>query len=188
VQTIAAGNNWKQVSIGWNFMSAIKTDGTLWVWGFNAFGQLGTDDLIGYSSPVQTIAAGTNWRQVDCGNQHMGAIKTDGTLWMWGENFYGQLATNDKVGRSSPVQTIAGGTNWKQLACGEASTQTIKTDGRLWVWGLNEYGQLATEDNDERISPVQTITGGTNWKQVSVGQFCAAAIRDDSSDLFYQPL
>ena len=76
----------------------------------------------------QTIAGGTNWKQVTGGNNLNMAIKTDGTLWLWGRNFYGGLGTNDLVHRSSPVQTVAGGTNWKQVSSGYSSVSAIRED------------------------------------------------------------
>jgi alpha-tubulin suppressor-like RCC1 family protein len=178
IQTIAGGTNWKQVSSGGYHTAAIKTDGTLWSWGVNGDGQLGINDIVHRSSPVQTIAGGTNWKLVSGGLYHTAAIKTDGTLWLWGRNQYGQLGVNDRTSRSSPVQTIAGGTNWKQVSGGFYHTAAIKTDGTLWLWGRNSYGQLGINDRTSRSSPVQTIAGGTNWKQVSSGWYHTAAITD----------
>ena len=170
VQTIAGGNNWRQVSGGQYFTAAIKTDGTLWTWGSNGSGQLGDNTITSKGSPVQTIAGGNNWRQVSCGDAHTAAIKTDGTLWLWGDNFlYGQLGDNTYVDKSSPVQTIAGGTNWKQVEAGSYGTAAIKTDGTLWLWGFNSSGELGDNTITSKISPVQTILRGYNWKQVSCG-------------------
>ena len=166
VQTVSAGTNWKQVSSGSVFVGAIKTDGTLWMWGYNARGQLGDSTIADRSSPVQTIAGGTSWKQVSCGARHSAAIKTDGTLWTWGDNGAGQLGDNTITNRSSPVQTIAAGTNWKQVSCGGYHTVAIKTDGTLWLWGDNSNGQLGDSTIADRSSPVQTIAGGTSWKQV----------------------
>ena len=187
VQTVSGGTNWKQVSIGGNTTAAIKTDGTLWVWGSSGSGELGTNDLVHRSSPVQTVSGGTNWKQVSIGGNNTAAIKTDGTLWVWGLNTDGRLGTNDTVSRSSPVQTIAGGTNWKQVSAGGFHTAAIKTDGTLWVWGTNTpafggYGQLGTNEGIlDKSSPVQTIAGGTNWKQVSAGNTLTAAIKTDGT-------
>ena len=168
VQTICSGTNWKQVSGGYYFTSAIKTDGTLWLWGYNDQGQLGNGiDVISKSSPVQTICSGTNWKQVSCGLQHTAAIKTDGTLWLWGSNYRGALGDNTTTSKSSPVQTIAGGTNWKQVSAGGYFSTAIKTDGTLWTWGRNNYGQLCNNTTTHMSSPIQTIVSGTNWKQVS---------------------
>ena len=181
VQTIAAGNNWKQISVSYKFTGAIKTDGTLWMWGINQFGDLGTNNQTDYSSPVQTIAVGTNWKQVSAGGYSTSAIKTDGTLWVWGWNIYGQLGTNDTNHRSSPVQTVAGGTNWKQVTGSKYSWAAIKTDGTLWTWGVNTNGQLGTNNITNYSSPVQTVAGGTNWKQVSAGGYAMAAIKTDGT-------
>jgi alpha-tubulin suppressor-like RCC1 family protein len=182
VQTVAGGTNWKQVSAGGYSATCIKTDGTLWLWGRNSYGQLGDNSTTNKSSPVQTVAGGTNWKQVSCGNSHTGAIKTDGTLWMWGRNTTGQLGDSSITHRSSPVQTISGGTNWKQVSAGGYSATCIKTDGTLWMWGRNSYGQLGDSSITHRSSPVQTVAGGTNWKQVSGGGNFTACIRDDSDD------
>ena len=180
VQTISAGTNWKQIACGGYHTTAIKTDGTLWTWGYNSQGQLGDNTTAWRSSPVQTIAGGTNWKQVACGSGHTSAIKTDGTLWTWGYNGYGQLGDNTIVSKSSPVQTIAGGTNWKQVACGSNHTSAIKTDGTLWTWGYNYSGQLGDNTQVNKSSPVQTISAGTNWKQVACGGEHTSAIKDDS--------
>ena len=143
--------------------------GGLWSCGRNNNGQLGDSTITGRSSPVQTIAGGTNWKQVATGYYHTAAIKTDGTLWSWGYNSEGQLGDSTLTQRSSPVQTIAGGTNWKQVATGYYHTAAIKTDGTLWSWGYNLYGGLGDSTSTNKSSPVQTIAGGTNWKQVSGG-------------------
>ena len=181
VQTVAGGTNWKQVTCGYYGSGAIKTDGTLWMWGNNAFGELGDNTLTQKSSPVQTVAGGTNWKQMACGYGYTGAIKTDGTLWTWGRNNHGQLGDNTIVSKSSPVQIVTGGTNWKQMACGYGITGAIKTDGTLWMWGKDNYGQLGINSTVRKSSPVQTIAGGTNWKQVAVGGQHTAAIKTDGT-------
>ena len=181
VQTIAGGINWKQVSCGLYAAAAVKTDGTLWTWGQNSYGQIGDNTVTKRSSPVQTIAGGTNWKQVSCGSDHTACIKADGTLWTWGFNNTGQLGDNTGTNRSSPVQTITGGTNWKQVACGFDSSAAVKTDGTLWLWGYNAYGKLGDNTPTSRSSPVQTITGGNNWVQVACGQNHTAAIKTDGT-------
>jgi alpha-tubulin suppressor-like RCC1 family protein len=181
VQTVAGGTNWKQVAGGKLHTVAIKTDGTLWTWGSSTFGQLGDNTVASKSSPIQTVSGGTNWKQVSAGQQVTGAIKTDGTLWVWGGNSYGQLGINDITNRSSPVQTVAGGTNWKQVSCGGVFTAAVKTDGTLWTWGHNGNGQLGVNDITNRSSPVQTVAGGTNWKQVAGGYFHTASIKTDGT-------
>lgn len=191
VQTISGGNNWCFVRAGLRSRFAIKTDGTLWTWGYNYFGALGTNDRTQRSSPGQTVAGGTNWRTVCTGRYHAIATKTDGTLWVWGMQ---QNPDFDAIGLKpvlgvgntvlcilSPVQTIAGGNNWKQVSAGWTLSTAVKTDGTLWVWGHGLCGGLGTNDTANRSSPVQTIAGGNNWKQVSAAGSSIAAIKTDGS-------
>jgi len=183
VTTFVGGTNWKQVSAGFYHTVAIKTDGTLWTWGRNDIGQLGTNNTTNRSTPVTTFAGGTNWKQVAGGGYHTAAIKTDGTLWNWGRNAQGQLGTNNTTTRSTPVTTFAGGTNWKQVGshCVSFHTAAIKTDGTLWTWGSNNVGQLGTNNTTTISTPVTTFAGGTNWKQASCGGSGCGAIKTDGT-------
>jgi alpha-tubulin suppressor-like RCC1 family protein len=181
VTTFAGGTNWKQVSGGFDHTAAIKTDGTLWTWGYGGNGRLGTNDAINRSTPVTTFAGGTNWKQVSSGNSHTAAIKTDGTLWTWGNGFSGQLGNNAITNRTTPVTTFAGGTNWKQVSSGTNHTAAIKTDGTLWTWGNGGNGRLGNNAITDKSTPVTTFAGGTNWKQVSGGNAHTAAIKTDGT-------
>jgi len=176
IQTISSGTNWKQIylcdpsAIG-SYAIGVKSDGTLWTWGTNNYGQLGDGTNTSRSSPVQTIAGGTNWdwstnRRSSAGRFTAYAIKTDGTLWAWGNGSGGALGDNTGISKNSPVQTISGGNNWRQVAGGNYNASAIKTDGRLWSWGNNGYGQLGDNTTISRSSPVQTSSAGTNWKDV----------------------
>ncbi len=169
VTTFAGGTNWKQVSCGYGHVAAIKTDGTLWTWGYGGNGRLGNAaTTTSVSTPVTTFAGGTNWKQVSCGYGHVAAIKTDGTLWIWGVGGSGRHGNAQITDRSTPVTTFAGGTNWKQVGCGEIHTSAIKTDGTLWSWGYGGNGRLGNAATTTSVStPVTTFAGGTNWKQVS---------------------
>ena len=181
-QNTTNGNNWDQVSCGGIYFSGgIKTDGTLWMWGQNVVGSLGDNTTINRSSAVQTIAGGTDWKQISCGAGHSTAIKTDGTLWMWGQNNHGQLGDNTIINKSSPVQTICGGNDWKDVFCGINFTAAIKNDGTLWLWGQNNYGQLGDNSSESKSSPIQTIAGDVNWKQISCGETHSAAIKTDGT-------
>jgi len=181
VTTFAGGTNWKQVAGGNQHTAAIKTDGTLWTWGNNYYGQLGDDTGTDRYTPVTTFEGGANWKQVAGGRYYTAAIKTDGTLWTWGANYSGQLGDNTLDNKFTPVTTFAGGTNWKQVAGGRFHTAAIKTDGTLWTWGENYNGQLGNNTSDNKFTPVTTFAGGTNWKQVANGRFHTAAIKTDGT-------
>jgi alpha-tubulin suppressor-like RCC1 family protein len=178
--------SWKQVACGSYTTAAIKTDGTLWTFGLNNHGQIGDGTSISTtvfkSTPVQ-VGSLTTWKQVSCGEVHTAAIKTAGTLWTWGYNFYGELGDGTLVDKSSPVQ-VGLLTNWKQVACGYFYTAAIKTDGTLWTFGLNNHGQIGDGTSIStavfKSTPVQ-VGLLTNWKQVACGYSHTAAIKTDGT-------
>jgi alpha-tubulin suppressor-like RCC1 family protein len=178
VQT-AIGGVWKYLAAGVEHVAAIKEDGSLYTWGQNTNGGLGTNDTIHRSIPIQTIAGGFSWKQVSCGWLHTAAIKNNGTLWTWGQNTYGQLGDNSTTHRSSPVQTIVGGSNWKKVVAGYQSTYGLKTDGTLWAWGRNDYGSLGDSTLVHRSSPVQI---GSDFKDICESiSLAVGVIRNDGT-------
>ena len=147
---------------------AIKTDGTMWSWGNNDNGRLGLGDTTNQSSPVQ-IGALTTWSSVSCGGYtgFAAAIKTDGTMWSWGNNGSGRLGLGDTTNRSSPVQ-IGDLTTWSIVSSKGFRAHAIKTDGTLWSWGANGSGRLGLGNTTTYSSPKQ-IGSSTNWRSVSAG-------------------
>jgi alpha-tubulin suppressor-like RCC1 family protein len=168
VTTFAGGTTWKQIDCGREHTAAIKTDGTLWIWGSGGNGRLGTNNNTTRSTPVTTFVGGNNWKQVSCGRAHTTAIKTDGSLWTWGRNGSGELGINNTGNKNTPVTTFAGGNDWKSVSGGGNHTAAIKTDGTLWTWGLGTSGQLGNNDTTNRSIPVTTFAGGNTWKSVSL--------------------
>jgi alpha-tubulin suppressor-like RCC1 family protein len=177
VQTLAGGNDWSVVSTGLNHAAAIKTNGTLWTWGFNSNGQLGNNSIISTSSPAQ-LGLNTTWANVLCSVSNTIAIKTDGTMWAWGNNDFGKLGLGNTVHRSSPIQ-IPG--TWDYIALNATGSSAIKSDGTLWMWGANTNGTLGNGNLIHRSSPVQTIAGGTNWSKVAATGSAFAAIKTDGT-------
>ena len=139
----------------------------LWSWGRNNYGLLGVGDTIDRSSPVQVGALG-NWSTVSGGVYHNLSIKTDGTLWAWGRNYLGFLGLGETTARSSPVQ-VGALTNWSKIATGGGlHSLAITTDGYLWTWGYNGFGQLGLGNTTSISSPVQ-IGYLTTWSSISAG-------------------
>ena len=162
------GTNWKQIVVQYYGATALKTDGTLWTWGDGGRGALAQNNNIKYSSPVQI--PGTTWSVVDAiSGKGCAAIKTDGTLWSWGYNYNGALGNNEVAAPagdpsnnnySSPIQIP--GTTWSNIA-GHGSNYgatVVKTDGTMWSWGQNDYGQLGLNNTTQYSSPNQIP--GTN--------------------------
>ena len=158
----------------------IKTDGTLWAWGYNQYGGLGQNDAgTRYSSPCQI--PGTTWRSVSAGDGDVLATKTDGTLWGWGRNLYATLGHNNKTEYSSPTQ-VGTDTTWGETVATAFDAAGIKTDGTLWTWGYDYYGQLGDNDRTERSSPIQVGTD-TTWSRIETDQSGQAfkAIKTDGT-------
>ena len=162
------GTTWKYVVGSTYTMRALKTDGTMWSWGYNDWGQLGLNDTVGRSSPTQ-VGSGSDWNDIFAGSNCGAATKTDGTLWTWGTNCFGNTGTNTSppAGRvSSPVQVP--GTTWSELSTGGHGSSTMlctKTDGSLWAWGSNWFGNLGQNSRIDRSSPVQ-VGSATDWNSV----------------------
>ena len=166
---IGAITTWNGVAGGGYSSIFLKTDGTVWTTGYNDKGQLGVGDTTTRSSPVQ-VGALTTWSSVEAATgagQFCVAIKTDGTLWSWGWNNYGQLGDSSTTDRSSPVQ-VGALTDWLSVSAGHYNTVAIKTDGTIWTFGQNDKGQLADGTTSNRSSPVQ-VGALTDWSTVSAG-------------------
>ena len=184
---VGSDTTWARMASGYTTgaNAAIKTDGTLWSWGYNQRGSTGLNDRVNYSSPIQL--PGTTWstdpqKFVLTGKGSTLAIKTDGTLWAWGENEYGELAQNNKTDYSSPVQIP--GTTWKFVGGRDYIRNAIKTDGTLWAWGRNDNGSLGQNNVTQYSSPVQVP--GTSWSycqcfDYSNGQGGMLATRTDKT-------
>ena len=116
---------------------AIQSNGTLWAWGNNSFGQLGLNDQSNRSTPIQ-VGSLSVWKQVSCGYTHTVALQSNGTLWAWGSNAFGQLGLSDTTDRSSPVQI--GSLLWREITVANVITLAIQSNGTLWGWGNQGYG------------------------------------------------
>ena len=183
---IGTATDWDSVSTGKYHSMAIKTDGTLWAWGFNSSGQLGDGSTTNKNVPVQ-IGTSTNWKSVSACNNFTLAIKTDGTLWSWGSNNYERLGLN--LGPSSfyyiitsPMQ-VGTDTNWNSIVSGSSfgyHGAAIKTDGTLWAWGLNSSGQLGDGTTISRSTPTRIGTDN-DWNFVSFGEEYTYAIKTNGT-------
>jgi alpha-tubulin suppressor-like RCC1 family protein len=164
---VGSSSTWSQISNGgWSVMAI--NNGKLFTWGRSDKGFNGLNAGNSYKSSPTQVGALTNWSLVDTIKYTAAAVKTDGTLWLWGYNYRGELGTNDRVDKSSPVQ-IGTGTSWSSVSVGGSgvpSSFAIKTDGTLWAWGNNYFGNLGINTSSGyRSSPVQIGTG-TTWSKV----------------------
>lgn len=183
VREISSSCNWCAVSTGFLSRTALKTDGSLWTWGVNYGGQLGDNTTIDRSSPVREASSSTNWCQARIGTYTGAGIKTDGSLWLWGDNGQGQLLDNTTINRSSPVQEFTN-SQWKYISVAQDPNFTgLKTNNTIWSWGYNCYGRLGNNSTTNMTSsPVQELTSSTLWCAVSSSLYkTTSALRTDGT-------
>jgi alpha-tubulin suppressor-like RCC1 family protein len=156
-------SSWKVISAGYGNTAAIRTDGTLWVWGQNQYGAVG-DGTTTYARLIPTQVGFSSWSAVSAGALHIIGIKIDGTLWGWGYNTTGQLGDGTTVNKSSPVQ-IGLNTNWSKVSAGDSHSAAINSSGTLFTWGQNVGGELGDNTTVNKSSPVQI--GSSSWTMVS---------------------
>ncbi|MCR5890446.1 hypothetical protein LRS06_22215 [Hymenobacter sp. J193] len=122
--------------------------------------------------PPYKLGIHINWASVSAGRGHNVAVRTDGTLWTWGDGI-----TTDQ--RYTPVQ-VGTATTWKSVAAGRLHSVAVRTDGTLWAWGDNRQGQLGDGTTTLRTVPVQVGTD-TNWQSVAAGNNHTLAVRKDGT-------
>ena len=181
VSTPGAAFPWLQVSTNnqGQHTLAIKSDGTLWGWGLNTSGQLGTNSTTNVSSPVLVSGpVGASWLAVSAGSLHSLGITTTGLLYGWGQNTSGQVGISSLVAKSSPV-LVSGpaGTSWIQVSAGQLHSLAVTTNGILYAWGFNLYGQVGNNSSATVSSPV-LVSGpaGASWSAVAAGGYHSLAI------------
>jgi alpha-tubulin suppressor-like RCC1 family protein len=196
-QRIGTNSGWQAISAGVAHTVALRTDGTLWAWGANQLGQLGigtftTNDVPSGLNTPQQIGTDADWQAVAAGSSHTVALRLDGTLWAWGDNYHGQLgigtfSTNDPHGINTPQQ-VGSDTNWQAVA---ASWHTVglRTDRTLWAWGNNDQGQLGIGTfntsypwgNPSSTNTPQRVGTATNWQASAVSENHTVAMRADGT-------
>jgi alpha-tubulin suppressor-like RCC1 family protein len=162
---IGSANDWKTVIAGGEHTLALKTDGSLWAWGWNRESQLGDGTKTSRSIPTR-IGTSNDWKEVSAGGRHSVALKTNGTLWAWGFNEFYQLGDGSMKMKSVPTR-IGTANDWKSVSAGGWHTMALKTDKSLWVWG---YWAIEQVKDFSSIKKEPTRIGADrDWKAVSAG-------------------
>lgn len=158
--------DWSSVSAQSEFVIAIKTDGTLWGWGENPYGQLGQGDTSNRLSPVQ-IGTDSDWTAIATGGGHVLALKEDGTLWVCGDNSAGQLGGGIADSSISTFAQSGTDTDWTFIAAGCRESFGIKSSGSLWSWGSNGTGGLGLGSFGGTENEAQQVGSDTDWSSVA---------------------
>ena len=175
---VGTDTNWQSVAVGYAAHSlAIKTDGTLWSWGYGGSGQLGTGNSGSVLNPAQ-VGTGTTWRSVSCGSNHSYAIKIDNTLWVWGLNSSRELGLFNN-GTDQEYPTLRTG-SWLTSGSGAYHGLAVRVGGTLYAWGDNGMGRLGLGTNTQVSNSTQVGTD-TDWLKVVAGQYQTMAIKSDGT-------
>jgi alpha-tubulin suppressor-like RCC1 family protein len=155
---VGTDSNWSKVSVGGKHSVAIKTDGSLWAWGSNQYGQLGDGTNTNRFFPVQ-ISTSYNWGVIECGFDFTVALKTSGAFYSWGRNNNGQLGRGNALDANAPLNYES--YFFDRISVGYSHVAAISyLNGGAWAytWGNNEYGQLGTGvgPNKSRITQIST--------------------------------
>ena len=138
-----------------------------------------TGDISLYAQWVPEPPTAAPPMRVASGGSHTVALRTNGTLWAWGDNRQGQVGDGTTTSRHSPVQ-IGTADNWAGVSAGSTHTVALRTDGTLWAWGNNGSGRLGDGTTTSRQSPVQ-IGAGMDWAYVSAGSTHTVAVGTDGT-------
>ena len=172
---------WKFVTAGDATTYAIRSDGSLWSWGWNEKGQGGNG--VSERTATPTLADGNRvWKKAVGGKAYGFFLAEDGSLWAAGTHKGGVQGTNDGIDHK--VLTRIGTDNdWADMACSRFwgySGFAIKTNGTLWAWGKNSAGQLGIGNTQAQTAPVQ-VGADMDWKQVAAGCSSVLALKTDGS-------
>ncbi len=171
------------VCLGYSHSATVITDGSLYMWGNNYFGQLGNgisggtqsdfDEGIDICAPLKIM---DNVASVSLGFTHSAAITTDGSLYMWGDNYHGQLGNGTTESSNIPIKVMD---NVASVSLGHYHSAAITTDGSLYMWGFNGYGQLGYVSMAYMNAvPVKIMD---NVASASLGMFHSAAVTTEGS-------
>lgn len=176
-------DNYKQISTGGvstgAFTLAIKIDGTLWSWGTGAYGQLGQDTSVVVTTPTQ-VGSESNWLKVSAGFKTAFGIKSDKSLWIWGEDIRAVIAGSSTTTYYTPARFDSN--KYKDISAGYDFAVAIRDDGTLWAWGKGDgYSyRLGTGDTNNYAQPVQ-IGSDADWRAVACAWEHCIATKSDGS-------
>ena len=171
----------QKISGGGSHSLLICSDGVVKGWGDNYYGQLGyLNNLMGNTAvPVVVPGLSGTITAVSAGGYHSLALKSDSTVWAWGNNSNGQLGDGTTTSSEIPAQVL-GLSKVVAISAGYYYSLALKSDGTVWAWGYNGYGQLGDSTTTQTSLPVKARYL-VNIIAISAGETHALALRSDST-------
>ena len=169
------------VACGLSHMAILLNDGTVRVCGYNAFGQLGQNDLVQRSTVVPVLGISSQAIAVACGRYHTTILMNDGTVRVCGVNASGQLGQNDTVNRSTVVPVLGISSQAIAVACGSSHTAILLNDGTVRVCGVNANGQLGQNDLVNRSTVVSVLGISSQAIAVACGRYHTTILMNDGT-------
>ncbi|KRE21939.1 RCC1 domain-containing protein [Paenibacillus sp. Soil522] len=168
------------IAAGDDHSLALKSDGTVWAWGLNNYGQLGIGRTTSTSSTPVQVQGLSSMVAIAAGNDHNLAVKSDGTVWQWGMTYNGELFNGGSGDLYTPVQVQGLSSVSAVAAGGRSHNLALKSDGTVWAWGDNDYGQLGDGTTTRRYPPVQ-VQGLGSVATIAAGTSHSLALKSDGT-------
>ncbi|MBO3745007.1 ricin-type beta-trefoil lectin domain protein [Streptosporangiaceae bacterium NEAU-GS5] len=151
-----------QIEAGRRFGVALRSDGSVWTWGDNHFGELGDGSTVDKRLVGTRVVNATGITRIAARFLHVVALAEDGTMWAWGSNEWGQIGDGGphEVPRRTPVHLGLQGIT--QIDATAAGSVAVDTGGHLLYWGLNGSGQSGTGRTDgflDQPTPINRLSG-----------------------------
>jgi hypothetical protein len=181
VNAQCTNSSWKKLSQGTNFSIALKTDGTIWMWGLNSNGVRGngaTTINTVIKHPEQ-IGTDSDWVDISVGRLFVLALKQNGDLYGWGDNSYGNLGLGNNTDQSMPVKIAS---DVKSFSAGYYLTMIVKNNGTMWGSGYNDFGCLGIGNNVGFVNVfTQESSNATNWDKTFGSYYNSFAIKTNGT-------
>lgn len=178
---IGTATDWLKVSTGPYNTFIIKNNGTLWAMGDGRYGLLGNGSTTTINPTLQQIGTATNWQKISASSDMTIGLKTDGTIWGWGQNDQYEMGNNTCcTNQLTPIQ-IGTANHWVDIETSRgASVFALKNDGTIWGWGLNLAGLLGNSTVMARSIPTQ-LNADTDWASIHVGAAHILALKTNGT-------